>query len=86
VLRGAKMPLLVEHDLQALQVVASLRAEADPATARIAWIRNTSKLTDLWISAPLLAESQANARLAVTAGPFPFRFDTEGSIIEPRLE
>jgi hypothetical protein len=82
-LRGAKMPMLVEHDLQALQVVTSMRAEMDPRTARMAWIKNTSKLTELWISAPLLAETEANVRLEVLSGPHPFRFDPQGAILEP---
>jgi hypothetical protein len=86
VLRGAKMPLLVEHDLQALQVVASVRAEADPQTARIAWIRNTSKLTEFWISAALLEESRANNRLEVLSGPHPFQFDPQGALVEPAAE
>lgn len=83
VLRGAKMPMLVEHDLQALQVVTSMRAELDPGTARIAWIRNTSKLTEFWVSAALLKETHASDRLEVLSGPHPFRFDPQGAILEP---
>ena len=43
----AKIPMLVESELQALQVLLNFRREEDPASLRLAWIRNTSKLERL---------------------------------------
>ena len=43
-----KVPMLVENELQALQVLLNFRAEENPASLRLAWIRNTSLLDEMW--------------------------------------
>ena len=57
-LGGAKMPLMVEDDLQALQVCLSTRPESDPATVRLVWIKNTSCLGEFYASSALIDEIQ----------------------------
>ena len=33
-----KVPMLVENELQAMQILLNFRAEEDPASLRLAWI------------------------------------------------
>ena len=70
-----KLPMLVENELQAMQVLLNFRGEADPASLRLAWIRNTSILDELWASSALLEEARANPHLEVLTEPAPVAFD-----------
>ena len=70
-----KIPMLVENELQAIQILLSFRAEEDPASLRLAWIRNTSTLDELWASEALLDEARACPNIEVLSGPVPVAFD-----------
>ena len=70
-----KVPMLVENELQALQVLLNFRAEEAPASLRLAWIRNTSMLNELWASEALLDEAHANPNIEILTEPAPMAFD-----------
>ena len=70
-----KVPMLVENELQALQVLLNFRAEEDPASLRLAWIRNTSMLDELWASEALLDEARADSSIEVLSAPARIVFD-----------
>ena len=70
-----KVPMLVENELQALQVLLNFRAEEDPASLRLAWIRNTSMLDELWASEALLDEARADSSIEVLSAPARIAFD-----------
>ena len=70
-----KVPMLVENELQALQVLLNFRAEEDPASLRLAWIRNTSMLNEMWASEALLDEARAASNIEVLSVPTPIRLD-----------
>ena len=78
-----KVPMLVENELQAMQVLLNFRAEEDPASLRLAWIRNTSILDELWASAVLLDEARADPRLEVLSEPAPMAFDEALALTPP---
>ena len=78
---GAKMPLMTENDLQALQVCLSVRAEEDPGTARVVRIRNTNRLTEFAASAALREEIEADDRLEILNDPEPLHFDGRGDFV-----
>ena len=79
-----KIPMLVENELQAMQVLLNFRAEEDPASLRLAWIRNTSTLDELWASAALLDEARAHPHVEVLSGPAPATFDGALALVPPR--
>lgn len=85
-LQGGKIPLLTEHELQALQVLMNWREDEATASLRLAWIRNTSKLDAFWVSEALLDEVRNNPRLEVLGGPLPMAFDGDNNLIEPRID
>ncbi len=47
------------------------------------WIRNTSKLDELLVSASLLDEVRSNPRLEVLGQPAPVAFDADLNMIAP---
>ena len=78
-LAGSKMPLMAENDLQAMQVCLTVRAEEDPATARVVRIRNTNLLAEFDASPGLHEEIEANPSLEVLDEAKPLRFDERGN-------
>jgi len=82
-LNVGKIPVCVEDELQAVQVLLNFRQETDPASLRLAWIRNTLKLDELWASEALLEEARANPDLEILSEPAPVRFDDALGLLEP---
>lgn len=80
-----KIPLLVESELQAMQVFSGFRQEEDPASLRLLWIRNTSKLDEMWASSALLEEAEANGRIEVLSAPGPVAFDADLRMLLPQV-
>ncbi len=83
-LLGAKIPLLTESDLQAMQVCLTVRAEEDPTTAQVVWIENTGKLFEFWVSEGLLEAVEKHPRLEPLAAPLPVLFGPEDGMIKPQ--
>ncbi len=78
--RGA-IPWPMANDLRAIQV--AVRTCGQPwATARMVFIENTLKLSNIWISASLRAEAEAHSRLKIT-GEVALRFSESGVIQSP---
>ncbi len=84
-LSACKIPLLTETELQAMQVMLSFRQEEDPASLRLAWIQNTSKLDEMWASASLLEEASANANIEILSDPAPLAFESGAGLLAPLL-
>ena len=78
-----KIPLLAETELQAMQVMANFRQEEAPESLRLAWIRNTSRLDEMWASTALLEEARANPNLDIISEPVPLAFDGDCCLIQP---
>ena len=78
-----KVPMLVENELQALQVLLNFRAEEDSASLRLAWIRNTSMLDEMWASEALLDEARADPNVEVLSEPAPMGFDDALALTAP---
>ena len=77
-LAGSKMPLMAENDLQAMQVCLTVRAQEDPATARVVRIRNTNLLAEIDASPALRDEIEAQPFLEIVEEAEPLRFDEQG--------
>ncbi len=85
-LLGAKIPMLTESDLQAMQVCLTVRAEEDPTTAQVVWIENTGKLFEFWVSEGLMEEVEKNPRLEPLGAPLPVLFDPDDGMIKPQAD
>jgi hypothetical protein len=78
-----KIPMLVESELQAMQVFGGFREGADPASLRAVWIKNTSKLEEMWASSALLEEAEAGNDIEVLSAPAPVVFDGDSNMQLP---
>ena len=85
-LNGGKIPMLVENELQAMQVLSNFRASEDIASLRLVWIRNTSKLGEMWASSALLEEAEAHPRIEVLSAPAPVAYDASLSVLLPQVD
>lgn len=80
---AGKIPMLMETELQAIQVMLNFRQDTDPASLRMVWIRNTSKLDEMWISEALLDEARANSNLEILGEAQQLTFDAELAMVAP---
>jgi hypothetical protein len=75
VLEGAKLPLVAESDQEALAIATRTLYRRPTEEARIAWIKNTLELEELYLSEPLWAEVSEREELEPLSDPEPIRFD-----------
>ena len=75
---GAKIPITVESDRQALQVALACCIKVESATAKIMRIADTKHLEDLWVSETLLDELAALGTVEPLGDPAPTGFDAVG--------
>jgi len=77
---GAKQPVTLPNDRA---VIAAALSGVDPATARIALIKNTLELGTLWLSSALLAEVDKHPGLEVIGPAQPLDFDVAERMVFP---
>ena len=80
---AGKIPMLMESELQAMQVMLNFRQDTDPASIRMVWIRNTSKLNEMWVSTALLDEVRANPNLEIISEAAQLTFDAQLAMVAP---
>jgi hypothetical protein len=80
-LDGARLPLVAESDLEALQVAVTTLRRTPSERARIAWIESTLRVGHLWMSEPLWDEVKDSESLRSVGDPQPIAFDAEGNLL-----
>jgi hypothetical protein len=78
---GARLPLTVATDREAILVALACCLRVESATARIARIRDTKHLAELWVSEPLLPELLASERVELLGEPAEIAFDAQEMLI-----
>ena len=78
-LEAIKIPIVLESDRQALEVALHAVGHADDA--RVAVVRSTLELDELWVSEALSAEVAANPRLEVVGPLEKLEFSTDGRLL-----
>lgn len=77
----AFIPITLASDREAIETALASLALSDPAQARVARIRNTLHLDEVWLSAPLLAE--VGGRPGIEVGPLaPLRYTDDGTLLD----
>ena len=79
-LEGARVPLTVGTDREAIHIALACCVQVEPATARIARIEDTKHLETFWASEPLLPQLLASERVTIISPPQPIRFDADGML------
>jgi hypothetical protein len=79
---GAKIPITVENDRQALQIALACCIKVEAETARLMRICDTKHLEELWVSESLLPEVAALGKVEPLGDPAPIAFDAAGVFAE----
>jgi len=80
---SARIPMLVDTDLEAVRAALKTCFVPDTTRARLVRIKNTLHLDELYVSEALLAEAEANPAVEI-AGPLAaMKFDRDGRIADP---
>jgi len=80
--QGARIPLTVATDRQALQVALACCVKTFPETAKICRIRDTKHVETMLVSEPLLPEMVASGRVEVLDDPRPIGFGANGMLLD----
>ncbi|MGH2613932.1 MAG: lactate racemase domain-containing protein [Thermomicrobiales bacterium] len=80
--QGARIPLTVDTDRQALYVALACCLKTDQETARIARIQDTKHVETFWASEHLIPELLASGRVEVTGELRPIAFDANGMLLD----
>jgi hypothetical protein len=76
--QGAKVPITVDTDRQALTLAISSGIRVEEGAARIIRIKSTKHLTRMYMSEPLLAEARQLGQVIHVGEPMQISFDDEG--------
>lgn len=76
--QGARIPITVPTDRQALSLAIASGLKVEPGNARVMRIQSTKHLEELWVSAPVLDElRRIGAPIEVLEDTHPIAFDAE---------
>jgi hypothetical protein len=78
----ARLPIICENDKEAVDFAMATAGPIDSASVRIVWIKNTSKLSEMWISQGLLNEAREKENLEIIGNEYEMIFDDYGNLIE----
>lgn len=80
---GARVPITVDTDRQALFVALACCLQVENETARIVRILDTKHLEEFWASEPLLGELLATGKVELLSEPQEIAFDAQGMFVRP---
>ena len=78
-----RMPLVCENDRQALEFALATAGPITPRELRLAWIRNTSTLEEMWVSTALAEEARKRTGIEILSPARDMAFDAAGDLVEP---
>ncbi len=79
---GARIPITVDCDREAVDVALACCLQVDAATARIVRISDTKHLEEMLVSAALLPDLLATGRVEVVAPLHAIQFDADGMFVD----
>ncbi|KIL40466.1 hypothetical protein SD70_13520 [Gordoniibacillus kamchatkensis] len=79
-LLGAKIPVVLRSDKEALAVAVKTSNRVTPETVKIVWIQNTLKLERIYVSDTYLGEIANRDEIVVEGEPVPIEFDHRGQL------
>ena len=68
---------------EALDFTLATAGPVDVGNLRLAWIKNTSTLWEMFVSKALQAAAEGKKRLSLEGEAFELTFDAEGNLIRP---
>jgi len=77
-----RLPMVCENDKEALDFAIATAGPLNLDKLRIVWIKNTSNLSELFISQGLLAKAQGKEKLEIVGNMLEIKFDEHSNLIE----
>jgi hypothetical protein len=81
-LNGAKLPMYVNSDKEAIRVCIRTCNNIDFSNARIVRIKNTAEMEDILMSEAYLKELEGREDIEIIGEPFDMEFDDEGNLVD----
>jgi hypothetical protein len=81
-LNGAKLPMYVNSDKEAISVCIRTCNNIDFSNARIVRIKNTAEMEDILMSEAYLKELEGREDIEIIGEPFDMEFDEEGNLVD----
>lgn len=78
-----KLPIVCANDRDAIISALSVCWDMDPSRARIVYIKNTLKISRIWVSEPLMEELSADYPIEILDSHVRFEFDHQGRLSSP---
>src|SRR5205823_13705025 len=82
-LAGARIPVVMESDRAAIAAAIKSCPRVRPESLRLALIRNTLELGELWVSPALVEDVRTRSHVTVEPGSCRLEFDSAGGMIAP---
>jgi hypothetical protein len=79
----ARLPIVCENDREAVDFAIATAGPVDVDNLRLAWIKNTSTLWEMFVSQALQAAAEGKKGLSLEGEAFKLTFDAEGNLIRP---
>jgi len=76
-----KIPIICENDKQAIEFAMASIGPVNAENVRIVWIKNTSKLDEMYISKGLIPEVEKKTSLNLTGEKYEFTYDEGDNLI-----
>ena len=80
---SAKIPLTMPSDKRAIQAGIKYAVDADRDHLRIVRIKNTVRLSKIWISEAMLDEAARDPSIRILTAPMEMSFDSQGNFCGP---
>ena len=80
--QGARIPITVDNDRQAIQIALASCLKIQPATSRIMRIRDTKHVETFWASESLLSDILEEGRVSQTGDLREIAFDAAGMLVD----
>ncbi len=77
------LPIVCENDREALEFAVATAGPINAKNARVAWIKNSSKLGEMHISEGLVSEVQRMSNVRIVSEPLELAFDEQGDLKTP---
>jgi hypothetical protein len=81
----SKLPIAFDTDREVIEACLETCWQPDVSKIKLCVIPNTLEVAELWISAPLAAESTGHSHLEFIGGPQPLPFDAHGNLSQEKL-
>lgn len=79
-LAGAKIPVVMRSDREAIAVAVKTCNRVTPKTVKIVWIKNTLEMEHLYVSESYKSWIQGRNDISITGDAVPFEFDRNGNL------